>query len=188
MLALKELASDSWLCASFCHYFCVNGCGCVLTWQRLFLIIWNWSINFLCRGRISGCTSFSCTARPTPRMWTCGISAVSVQKRAFVLSHFVHTLRYWKENFWLDYSEIRQICYCYIMTLCDLAKWILVTFVNIFQVPTWLTESLWWKQRITCSCIRSLSCVIFSVSSGWLVMYSLSKKAWWCRKKQHCYE
>lgn len=45
----------------------------VLTWQRLLLIIWNWSISFLWRGRISGCTSFSWTARPTPRMWTYGV-------------------------------------------------------------------------------------------------------------------
>lgn len=39
------------------------------------------------------------------------------------------------------------------------------------------------KRHLTCSCIRSLSCVIFSVSSGWLVMYSLSKKACKRRKK-----
>lgn len=33
--------------------------------------MWNWSTSFLCRGRISGCTSFSWTASPTPRMCTC---------------------------------------------------------------------------------------------------------------------
>lgn len=34
------------------------------------------------------------------------------------------------------------------------------------------------SDAFTCSCIRSLSWVIFSVSSGWLLMYSLSKNAW----------
>lgn len=43
----------------------------ILTWCRPVLIMWNWSTSFLCRGRISGCTSFSWTASPTPRMCTC---------------------------------------------------------------------------------------------------------------------
>lgn len=42
-----------------------------LTWYKLDRIIWNWSISFLCRGRISGCTNFSWTARPTPKTCTC---------------------------------------------------------------------------------------------------------------------
>lgn len=43
----------------------------ILTWCKPVLIMWNWSTSFLCRGRISGCTSFSWTASPTPRMCTC---------------------------------------------------------------------------------------------------------------------
>ena len=42
----------------------------LLTWCKPVLIIWNWSTSFLWRGRISGCTSFSWTANPTPRMCT----------------------------------------------------------------------------------------------------------------------
>lgn len=64
-----------------------------LTWYRLALIIWNWSINFLCRGRISGCTNFSWTASPTPRTWTyenCQIRPLCLAgSNLWELCHFV---------------------------------------------------------------------------------------------------
>lgn len=57
----------------------------LLTWCKPVLIMWNWSTSFLCRGRISGCTSFSWTASPTPRMCTCWqeISGEKALKRMF---------------------------------------------------------------------------------------------------------